>query len=255
MTDTSTRPPTVDLDSWQKQLGELRLREKAATRELDAIAAQRRRLPMVELPDYTLDSEHGPVRLVDLFEGRRQLIVYHHMWFPGEEWQCMGCTGFTSQFTRLEFLEPYDARFVIVTQGPIDEALAYQRKVGNQMTWYSTAGSPFGDNVGAGPGGGFALNVFFRDGEKVYWTYQTFGRGVEQVAHTFGLVDLLPYGRQETWQDSPDGWPQGPAGGGWPDSPTIAAAYGDGSDATDNVPTGCCSASATSHDTTQESPR
>ena len=101
-------------------------REKAATRELDAIAAARRRLPMVELPDYVLDGADGPVRLVDVFDGARQLIVYHHMWFPGEEWQCPGCTAFTSQFTRLEFLEAYDARFVIVTQGPIDEALAYR---------------------------------------------------------------------------------------------------------------------------------
>ena len=81
---------------------------------------------MVELPDYTLEGADGPVRLADVFEGKRQLIVYNHMWFPGEEWQCPGCTGFTSQFTRLEFLDDYDARFVIVTQGPIDEALAYK---------------------------------------------------------------------------------------------------------------------------------
>src|SRR5918992_1390195 len=119
-------PPVVDQPTWEAALAELRVREKAATRELDAIAAARRRLSMVELPDYTLDGPDGPVRLVDIFEGKRQLIVYHHMWFPGEEWQCSGCTGFTSQFTRLEFLAPYDARFVIVTQGEIDDALAYK---------------------------------------------------------------------------------------------------------------------------------
>ena len=82
---------------------------------------------MVEMPDYTLEGEDGPVRLADVFDGKPQLIVYNHMWFPGEEWQCPGCTGFTSQFTRLEFLDNFDARFVIVTQGPIDEALAYKR--------------------------------------------------------------------------------------------------------------------------------
>ena len=125
MTDTAL-PPVVDAETWQRELDELRVREKAATRELDAIAAQRRRLPMVEMPDYTLEGADGPVRLVDVFEGKPQLIVYNHMWFPGEEWQCPGCTGFTSQFTRLEFLDNYDARFVIVTQGPIDEALAYK---------------------------------------------------------------------------------------------------------------------------------
>ena len=145
-----------------------------------------------------------------MFEGKRQLIVYHHMWFDGEEWQCPGCTGFTSQFTRLEFLDNYDARFVIVTQGPIDEALAYRERVGNKMTWYSTADSPFGADMGAPAGGGFQVNVFLRVGDKVYRTYNTQGRGTEQLSHTFPLIDLLPYGRQEEWQDSPEGWPQSP---------------------------------------------
>src|SRR5437879_9749849 len=108
----SALPPVVDTATWQRELDELRAREKAATRELDAIAAQRRRLPMVELPDYTLDGADGRVRLVDIFDGNRQLIVYHHMWSAGEEWQCGGCTGYTSQFTRLEYLGNYDARFV-----------------------------------------------------------------------------------------------------------------------------------------------
>ena len=93
---------------------------------------------MVELPDYTLIGADGPVRLADVFDGRSQLIVYHHMWSDGAQWQCGGCTGFTSQFTRLEFLDNYDARFVIVTNGPIDQALAYKRKVGNRMEWYSS---------------------------------------------------------------------------------------------------------------------
>src|SRR3954447_10101522 len=104
-------PPIVDGTTWEAALADLRAREKAATRELDAIAAARRRLPMVELPDYVLEGAEGPVRLVDVFDGKRQLIVYHHMCFPGEEWQCPGCTSFTSQFTRLEFLDAYDARF------------------------------------------------------------------------------------------------------------------------------------------------
>jgi predicted dithiol-disulfide oxidoreductase (DUF899 family) len=148
------------------------------------------------------------------------------MWFPDEEWQCPGCTGFTSQFTRLEFLDNYDARFVIVTQGPIDEALAYKRRVGNRMTWYSTANSPFGADVDAPPGGGFAVNVFLRTGDKVYRTWHTNGRGCEQLGHSFALIDLLPYGRQEEWQDSPDGWPQSPTYGRWAGSQDIAKAYG-----------------------------
>lgn len=219
-------PPIVDATTWQRSLDELRVREKAATRELDAIAAQRRRMPMVRMPEYTLDSANGPVTLAEMFDGASQLIVYNHMWFPGEQWQCPGCTGFTSQFTRLEFLDNYQARFVIVTQGPIDEALEYKRRVGNTMTWYSTSNSPFGADVGAPAGGGFAVNVFLRDGDTVYRTWHTNGRGTEQLAHTFALIDLLPYGRQEDWQDSPDGWPQYPTYSRWASSAEIARAYG-----------------------------
>jgi len=227
-TTSSVLPPVVDATTWRQHLDELRVREKAATRELDSIAAQRRRLPMVKMPDYSLVGEDVTVRVLDVFDGKHQLITYHHMWSPGEEWQCGGCTGFTSQFTRLQFLEPYDARFVIVTQGPIAEALAYRDKVGNKMTWYSTADSPFGADVDAPPGGGFAVNVFLRDGDNVYRTWHTSGRGTEQLSHTFPLIDLLPWGRQEPWQDSPEGWPQSETYQGWLDSTDIARLYGPG---------------------------
>jgi len=226
--DAIALPDIVDPGTWESALAELRSREKAATKELDAIAAARRRLPMVELPDYTLEGPNGPVRLVDIFDGQRQLIVYNHMWFPGEEWQCSGCTGFTSQFTRLEFLAGYDARFVIVTAGPIDEALAYKARVGNRMEWYSTANSPFGADMGAPLGGGFQVNVFLRDGDTVYRTYNTQGRGCEQLSYTFPLIDLLPYGRQEEWQDSPPGWPQSPTYSRWAPSEAFAL-YADSS--------------------------
>jgi predicted dithiol-disulfide oxidoreductase (DUF899 family) len=224
----SALPTVVDAGTWEKELADLRIREKAATRELDAVAAQRRRLPMVEMPDYVLEGEDGPVRLVDVFGDAPQLIVYNHMWHEGAEWQCGGCTSLTSQFTRLDGLAKFDARFVIVTQGAIDEALAYRTKVGNTMTWYSTANSTFGTDVGAPPGGGFAVNVFLRDGDTVYRTWHTDGRGTEQISYLFGLVDLLPYGRQEVWQDTPAGFPQGPTYSRWMDSDEIAAAYGRG---------------------------
>lgn len=223
----SALPPVVDQQTWRAALDELRAREKAATRELDAIAAQRRRLPMVEMPNYVLTGPNGPVALAEVFDGRSQLIVYNHMWHDGDEWQCPGCTGFTSQFTRLEFLDNYDARFVIVTNGPIDEALAYKAKVGNKMEWYSSAGSSFGADVDAAPGEGFGVNVFLRDGETVYRTWHTNGRGTEQLSHSFALIDLLPWGRQEDWQDSPDGWPQRPTYSGWAGSEDIARAYGE----------------------------
>lgn len=226
MTSHAPLPPITDAVSWQTELDALRIREKAATRELDAIAAQRRRLPMVELPEYTLTGEDGPVTLAGIFQGRRQLITYHHMWQDGADWQCGGCTGYTAQFTRLEFLDPYDARFVVVSQGPIDELLAYRDKVGNAMEWYSTAGSSFGADVDAPANAGFAVNVFLRDGDSVYRTWHTSGRGTEQLSQTFPLIDLLPYGRQEAWQDSPAGWPQGDPGDGWFMSWDIARLYG-----------------------------
>ncbi|UGU33664.1 DUF899 domain-containing protein [Mycolicibacterium smegmatis] len=236
---TTAIPPVVDPETWRAALGDLRRREKAATRELDAIAAARRRLPMVELPEYTLVGADGPVRLADIFAGRSQLITYHHMWTDGAEWQCGGCTGYTSQFTRLDFLDNYDARFVVVTNGPIDEALRYRAKVGNMMEWYSSSESSFGADVDAAPGEGFAVNVFLRvpdpagdpdsdpKKDKVYRTWHTNGRGTEQLSHTFALIDLLPYGRQEQWQDSPQGWPKHPTYSGWLDSPDIARLYGE----------------------------
>ena len=181
---------------------------------------------MVELPEYTLIGADGPIHLSDVFDGRSQLIVYNHMWSDGAEWQCSGCTGYTSQFTRLDFLANYDARFVVVTNGPIDEALAYKAKVGNKMDWYSSSDSSFGSDMGAGPGAGFAVNVFLRHGDTVYRTWHTDGRGCEQLGHSFALIDVLPYGRQEQWQDSPEGWPQSPTYSKWASSQDIARAYG-----------------------------
>ncbi|GAA1481130.1 DUF899 family protein [Gordonia sinesedis] len=235
--DATSMPAVVDEPTWRRELAELRRREKAATRELDAIAAQRRRLPMMRLSDYTLTAEDGRrVSLAEVFGDRSQLIAYHHMWQDGAEFQCGGCTSFTAQFTRFDFLDNYDARFVIITNGPIDEIVAYKRRVGNQMTWYSASDSSLGADVDAAPGEGFAVNVYLRDGDTVYRTWHTSGRGVEQLAHTFPLIDILPWGRQEDWQDSPDGWPRTPAYAGWLDSPDVARLYGDSADPTSNSP-------------------
>lgn len=117
-----------------------------------------------------------------------------------------------------------------MTTGPIDEALAYRERVGNRMSWYSSADSTFGADVDAPPDGGFAVNVFLRDGDTVYRTWHTSGRGTEQLTHTFALVDLLPWGRQEEWQDSPPGWPQSATYSGWLDSSDIARLYGPGAE-------------------------
>ncbi|GAA4479724.1 DUF899 family protein [Microbacterium panaciterrae] len=221
-------PSVVDEQTWREELARLRVREKAATRELDAIAAARRRLPAVKLPRYTLIAEDGSlVSLADVFDGRSQLVTYHHMWTDGARWQCPGCTGATSQWTRTEALADLDARLVIVTNGPMDEILAYKKRVGNVMTFYSSAESSFGADMDAGPNEGFGYNVFLRDGDDVYRTWHTNGRGAEQFMLSFAVSDVLPYGRQEQWQDVPDGWPQHPTYEGGRTSKDIAAAYGD----------------------------
>lgn len=206
-------------------MAQLRAREKAATRELDAIAAERRRLPMVELPEYTLVGAEGSVKLADVFRGRSQLIVYNHMWTDGADWQCGGCTGFTSQFTRLEFLDNYDARFVIVTNGPIEEALAYREKVGNKMEWYSSAGSSFGSDVDAAPGEVRGQRVPARRRHRL--PHVAHQRPRHRAVEPLLRIDRPPaVGRQEEWQDSPAGWPSRPTYSGWLDSPDVARAYG-----------------------------
>ena len=131
-----------------------------------------------------------------------------------------------AKYVEVEYRDQH-VRKAMIELGP-DEALAYTRRGGNKMTWYSTANSPFGSDVGAPPGGGFAVNVFLRAGDTVYRTWHTNGRGTEQLTHSFALIDLLPYGRQEEWQDSPEGWPQSPTYSGWASSEDIAACYGPG---------------------------
>lgn len=216
-------PPIVDQATWEAALAELRVREKAATRELDAIAAARRRQAT---PDGRTSRIHRGQRRRPGSVGRcirRQAPagrVPPHV-VSGEEWQCPGCTGFTSEFTRLEYLDSYDARFVLVTQGPIDEALAYKARVGNKMTWYSTANSPFGADMGAPPGGGFQVNVYLRDGDTVY--RPTTRRAGEPAAHPQLRPDRpASIRRREEWQDSPEGWPKTPAYSGWKSSEAYA---------------------------------
>src|SRR5215469_8222812 len=142
-------------------------------------------------------------------------IAAYVFFFSSRRRHTRSLRDWSSDVCSSDLLDAYDARFVIVTQGPIEEALAYKRRVGNAMDWYSTADSPFGSDMGAPPGGGFAVNVFLRDGESVYRTWHTDGRGCEQLSHTFPLIDLLPYGRQEEWQDVPGGWPQAPTYSHW----------------------------------------
>jgi predicted dithiol-disulfide oxidoreductase (DUF899 family) len=201
-------PATVDRASWQGELDRLLVREKAHKREGDAIAAVRRSLPMVEVnAQVPLVGAQGEVPLVDVFEGRRQLIAYFHMWHDGkpDEDQCEGCTFFTGHARELSYLHSRDVTYATFCEGTYDESARYRDFMGWEMPWYSARGS--GDDLLAGRPFGW-YGCYLRDGDRVFETYWTTGRGTEAGATSYHLLDLTVYGRQETWEQSPDGWPQ-----------------------------------------------
>ena len=203
-------PPITDRASWQAQLDDLLTREKAHTREGDAIAAARRRLPAVEVDAAaTLIGENGRVTLLDAFEGRQQLIAYYHMWFTGEPAaeQCEGCTFVNGQVRELSYLHARDITYATLCWGPYDESVRYRDFMGWDVPWYSVAESA--DVLRAGRTlNRFMLVCYLRQGDRVFETYWTSGRGVEGVTPTLGLLDMTAYGRQELWENSPAGWPQ-----------------------------------------------
>jgi predicted dithiol-disulfide oxidoreductase (DUF899 family) len=215
ISDTPAVPTVVDRAGYQAEMDALRVREKAYTREGDAIAAARRRLPMVEVAaDTPLIGERGPLTLLDAFEGRRQLIAYYHMWFEGRpaSRQCEGCTFFNSQVRELPYLHARDITYATFCQGPYEESVRYRDFMGWTMPWYSAAESL--DVLLAGRGS-FMLACYLRQGNRIFETYWTTGRGVEAMAPIPGLLDRTVYGRQEPWEDSPEGWPRDPAYQTW----------------------------------------
>jgi predicted dithiol-disulfide oxidoreductase (DUF899 family) len=208
MTDTLRVPKIVDRNTFQADLDALRVREKAHTREGDAIAAARRRLPMVEVDGATpLIGERGSVTLLDAFEGRRMLIAYYFMWHAGHPApeQCEGCTWVTSQVRELSYIQSRDVTYAVLCQGPYIESARYRQFMGWELPWYSAQGSLdtllVGRRVGL-----FHLICYLRQGSNVFETYWTTGRGCEAMDNSYDLLDLTVYGRQEQWEDSPPGW-------------------------------------------------
>jgi predicted dithiol-disulfide oxidoreductase (DUF899 family) len=203
-------PSVADRAAFQAELDGLRVREKAHTREGDAIAAARRRLPMVEVDaSLPLTGPRGPATLLDAFEGRRQLIAYYFMWragHPAAE-QCEGCTWVTTQVAELSCLHSRDISYAVLCQGPYDESVRYRDFMGWDMPWYSAQASLDALLVGRQVGL-FHLVCYVRDGDRVFETYWTKRRGAEAMDYSYALMDLTVYGRQETWEDSPPGWPQ-----------------------------------------------
>jgi predicted dithiol-disulfide oxidoreductase (DUF899 family) len=211
MTDESPSQPTaVDRSAFEAELERLRVREKAHTREADAIAAARRRLPMVEVDaNLALIGPNGPLTLLDAFEGRRQLIAYYFMWHPGHPApdQCEGCTWVTTQVAELAYLHSRDISYAVFCQGPYDESARYRDFMDWDVPWYSAL--PSLDALLTGRTVGMMHIVcYVRDGDRVFETYWTTLRGVEEMDYVYALMDLTVYGRQEPWEDSPPGWPQ-----------------------------------------------
>jgi predicted dithiol-disulfide oxidoreductase (DUF899 family) len=214
-TDTPSLPAAVDRATFQAELDRLRVREKEHTREGDAIAAARRRLPMVEVDAATtLIGPRGPVTLLDAFEGRGQLIAYYFMWHTGRSAadQCEGCTVYTAQVRELSYLHSRDVTYAILCQGPYEESVRYRDFMGLDVPWYSARDSL--DTLLVGRRDGLMYLVcYLRHGDRVFETYWTKHRGVEAMDYSWAMLDMTAYGRQEPWEDSPAGWPQ-PWGGG-----------------------------------------
>ena len=207
-------PDVVDQGEWQKAHDAMLVKEKAATRARDALAAERRRLPMVRIEKpYTFTGPNGKVSLLDLFEGRRQLILYHFMFTPSvagwPEAGCVGCSMVTDQFGRIEHLHARNTSFCLVSIAPLKHIEAYKKRMGWSYPWYSSEGSSFNSDFGrtTEKGENFGLSVFIHDDKAIYRTYFTDGRGTEGLTNAT-LLDLTPLGRQEEWEDSPSGGPR-----------------------------------------------
>ena len=202
-------PRVVDRSTWQAERDALLVQEKAYTHQGDALAAARRRLPMVEVdPTITVVGANGPATLLEVFEGRAQLIAYFHMWHFGHSAadQCEGCTFFNGQVRELSALHSRDVTYATLCQGPYDVSVRYRDFMGWDVPWYSAkdaADALLGDR----PRSPAPLVCYVRDGDRVFETYWTSGRGLEAMDGAYGLLDLTVYGRREAWQDMPDGSP------------------------------------------------
>ena len=213
MSDAFGAPKIVDRTTFQAELDALRVREKAHTREGDAIAATRRRLPMVEVDGVTpLVGERGAVTLLDAFEGRRMLIAYYFMWHAGRAapGQCEGCTFYTSQVRELSFIHSRDVTYATICQGPYEEGVRYRGFMGWEMPWYSAEKHSLDTLLVGRRVGMMHIVCYLRQGSNVFETYWTTRRGVEAMDNSYRLLDLTVYGRQEGWEDSPTGWPRRP---------------------------------------------
>ncbi len=232
-------PKIVSEDLWLSERKELLAHEKDLTKLCDRVNAERRRLPMVKIEkDYVFDGPNGKQNLKTLFDGRRQLIVYHFMFDPTWDKGCPGCTGWVDSLGDLSLLEKKDTTFVVISRAPLAKLEAYKAEKGWSIPWFSSFGSDFNDDFHVTldekilpPEANFrnkaeteakkghtvkmdgeqsGLGVFFQLDPDVFHTYSVYARGLESLSNAYRLIDQTPYGRQQDFEDSPPGWPQKP---------------------------------------------
>ncbi len=240
-TNEIPHPKIVSRDEWLAARKAHLEHEKELTKHRDQVNAERRRLPMVKLEkEYVFDSPSGKPTLRDLFESRRQLIVYHFMFDPEWDEGCPGCTGLVNALGNLSMLHERDTSFVLISRAPLAKLERYKARKGWEQPWVSSYGSDFNydfhvtldeavapvqynfrdqaelekrDEPYFRKGEQHGMSVFFRIEEDVFHTYSSFARGCEGVTNAYSLLDRTPYGRQEDFEDSPPGWPQKPTYG------------------------------------------
>lgn len=242
----AAHPPVVSREEWLIARKKLLAKEKGLTALRDKVNSDRRRLPMVKIDkDYVFEGPNGPVRLLDLFEGRSQLVIYHFMFEPGDAPEgkagepytegCSGCSYAVDNMPHLAHFHARDTTLAIISRAAFEKITPFKRRMGWTVPWYSSFGSDFNYDFhtttdeaivpveynymdratlereghtyhlqGEQPG----LSVFLRGGDDVFHTYSTYGRGLDQIIGTYVYLDLTPYGRQEMWEDSPEGWPR-----------------------------------------------
>jgi predicted dithiol-disulfide oxidoreductase (DUF899 family) len=203
-------PPIVSQQEWEAARQQLLVKEKELTRARDALAAQRRRMPWMAVEkQYEFDGPRGKASLLDLFEGRRQLIVYRFFFQPGvanfPETGCVGCSMMADQVAHLAHLNTRDTTLAYVSPASQPDIERLKARMGWDVPWYTSTDS-FDADFGVDEWHG--TNAFIRDGERIFRTYFVNNRGDEALGSTWSYLDLTALGRQEEWEDSPEGYPQ-----------------------------------------------
>ncbi|MCB8879945.1 DUF899 domain-containing protein [Acidisoma cellulosilytica] len=205
-----TRPPVVSPQQWEEARQQLLVQEKAMTRARDALAAERRRMPWqaVEKP-YVFDGPEGKASLPELFAGRRQLIVYRAFFEPGvfgwPDQACRGCSMVADQIAHLSHLNARDTTLIFISRGTQADIARLKARMGWTMPWY-TVTDDFDADFGVGEWHG--TNAFIRDGDAIFRSYFINSRGDEAMGSTWSYLDITALGRQEVWEESPEGFPQ-----------------------------------------------